>query len=260
MDLEDWYTACTEIPRVVPNDLTQISMAPLGDGRAMVVCREEDDAVNAYTDYASERWLILSLTSSGELERERIPGPPTPDGMVGIQLATLGDVVVAYGGGQFKYLEWGSGPCWFMAVYTIATGEWETIPPTKGPSIDMPHVFTSGDTLVVVGGYKKNGFAYGTWEWSVETRVWRHCGRCPVTVTSSDVGGLLGSAYHLLTDDRHLTFANKTWETAHKVEKRRVLLSAPLYGRHMLVVTCSHDFKILERGDIRCQIFDSVSQ
>ncbi|GCA62083.1 hypothetical protein KIPB_001100 [Kipferlia bialata] len=260
MDLEDWYTACTEIPRVVQGGaISHLSMATLGDNGAMLVYREDDDDEDAYPDSAEERWLILSLTHNGEVERETIPGPPNPGGVVGMQLARVGDVVVAYGGGEWDMYEEWYKPHWFMAAYTIATGDWETIPYTKGPSIGMPHVFSTGDALVVVGGYEDD-MVYDTWEWSLESRVWAQSGRCPTEVFSGNVGVLLGSTYYLYTGACLLSYTNQRWQRLHDVDRYGAILAAPLYGNHMLVLTCQIDSIMVQESDLHYWIFDSVSQ
>ncbi|GCA62880.1 hypothetical protein KIPB_006371 [Kipferlia bialata] len=226
----------------------------------MLVYRDCDEDEDAYPDMAEAKWLILSLTNNGEVDRESIPGPDNPGGVVGMQLARVGDVVVAYGGGQWdSYEEWYK-PHRFMAVYTIATGEWETIPYTEGPSPGMPHVFSTGDALVVVGGYKENDMDYDTWEWSVESRVWTQCGRCPTEVYSGNVGVLLGSTYHLYTECCHLSYANQRWQRLHDVDGYGVFFATPLYGHNMLVITCPTGAIMVQESDLQYWIFDSVSQ
>ncbi|GIQ86101.1 hypothetical protein KIPB_007887, partial [Kipferlia bialata] len=71
-------------------------------------------------------------------------------------------------------------PCWFMHVYSIATGVWHEIPYVAGESPthrDFPLIFAVGDTLVLTGGFGRDegtGVSHlvDTWEWSVYTERW----------------------------------------------------------------------------------------
>ncbi|GIQ87209.1 hypothetical protein KIPB_009206 [Kipferlia bialata] len=151
-------------------------MASLGHNRAMLVSTDHtsDDATHAVSGGTPVAcWRILTLSPDRTIKSQRIPGPYNPNGMYGMQLERVGEVVVAYGG-----VLWGEDlvsmvPIWFMAVYSIDTGVWETIPRPEGSTSPTPsfhpYVFPLGDTLVVVRGSSDNG---ETWEWSLETREW----------------------------------------------------------------------------------------
>ncbi|GCA62339.1 hypothetical protein KIPB_002885 [Kipferlia bialata] len=125
-------------------------------------------------------WVILSVCGHS-ITTESIKGPSNPDYVYGMQLHRVGDTVVAYGGVAIL------SECdpWFMAVYCIATGEWETYPYPEGPpALSSTTAFSMGDTLVVTGypyeekeegeeeGEREGEAKRETWEWSVCTREW----------------------------------------------------------------------------------------
>ncbi|GCA64326.1 hypothetical protein KIPB_013942, partial [Kipferlia bialata] len=223
-------------------------------------------------------WRILTHPfDASELGRvDIVQGPEIPDDLMVVDLCRIQDVVVAYGGSKLS--DEGIVPFWFMAVYTISTGEWETIPYTEGECPvprSAPYVCTLSDRMVVLGGERKES-AEGrtpysdTWEWSVDTREWTQCEdipralagsvagvnmdviRVPVRDASSgDVSVLYsGGRYHLDTDP---------WQSRLGVETGSSVLDVPLYGQHRLVITMNSSAEPEAVSDLEYWIVDSVS-
>ncbi|GIQ83648.1 hypothetical protein KIPB_005000, partial [Kipferlia bialata] len=114
-----------------------------------------------------QKWRLLTLSPDRQVENEPIDGPSLPAGVFAVQIARVGELVVAFGG---KTLCSGVG-------YSILTGEWETVDDKQDEDIakaiaatgwgfsnltdrggknpvprDMPLVFGTDDCLVVCGG------------------------------------------------------------------------------------------------------------
>ncbi|GCA64775.1 hypothetical protein KIPB_015355 [Kipferlia bialata] len=101
-----------------------------------------------------------------------IPGPPNPDGVYNTEIVRIGSSIVAYGGLLGRHTR---TPAWFMAVYSIDSGEWESIPHIEGHSpvpTSMPAIGCKGDSLLVSNGYSKTTGWTEDMEWSVNRREW----------------------------------------------------------------------------------------
>ncbi|GCA61978.1 hypothetical protein KIPB_000346 [Kipferlia bialata] len=166
--------------------MRDLSLAPIGDGQVLA-CYTESEKLGRLLYLPVPKWTILSLSldrSSGCLATEKIEGPINPEGVYRMKLHRVGDTVVAYGGFAPRVEEgrYRSHPAWYMAVYSISTGEWETCPYVEGivpPIFDTPASFSMGDTLVVAGTPPGEGlitlegeYTSSTWEWSVYSRAW----------------------------------------------------------------------------------------
>ncbi|GIQ90014.1 hypothetical protein KIPB_012651, partial [Kipferlia bialata] len=181
-----WYTDCTVLEGLecpyTEDGAEFITAVSLGNNTAMLAFMRDvtPDSDDTYTP--REEWYIVSLSRypASSIEYSRIPGPRNPEGVVGMKLVRVGDVVVAYGGRVFgprsdPFEQ--HPPHWYMAVYTIATGVWENIPyeegcmplPAHGPTL-----FAVEDTLVVAGGTPSGegrDTSYDTHEWCLSTSL-----------------------------------------------------------------------------------------
>ncbi|GCA63022.1 hypothetical protein KIPB_007368 [Kipferlia bialata] len=102
----------------------RVSMAMLGNNKAMVVS-------TIRRSVGWQTWSIMSLVHNHTVSFTPIPGPPNPEGVHNTQIVRVGGAIVAYGG-VLDIQE--QRPAWFMAVYAIDSGEWESIPFIEGQS------------------------------------------------------------------------------------------------------------------------------
>ncbi|GCA64215.1 hypothetical protein KIPB_013610, partial [Kipferlia bialata] len=211
--------------------VTQVSMASLGDNTAMVVA-----TMHAMGDW--QTWSIMSVHHDHSVTFTPIPGPPNPEGVYKTQIERIGGSIVAYGGLLGRHPE---RPAWLMAVYSIDSGEWESVPYIEGyspvPTI-MHAIGCKGDSFLVSQGL--SGLT-GTrdWtedmEWSVNTREW-----------SSSTFECSGERSAL-------------WEVSDSDDGKAV--NVALYGNHRICVSQGcHSATDGVSGFVRCWILDAVSQ
>ncbi|GIQ84551.1 hypothetical protein KIPB_006065 [Kipferlia bialata] len=270
---EPWYTDCTVLPGVGDDEeeaVYDIGMASLGHNTAMM-CYQVDLGTEGYVP--KEKWFILSLTPDRTIDIQRIPGPPNPQGVYSMQLVRVGDAVVAYGGHTLNPIEAereeydDSIPRWFMAVYTIATGEWESVPYTEGDLSPEPLcwscLFGIGNTLVVVGGNQHPPDVVSpmlTWEYSLDTRQWTRCMDCPRAMSSKTSGATFHGTHHIYSD-AHLAYKDRKW-TKTPIDMGdptvRTLLAVPLYGHNQLMAVTKWCRKT-SKGVQRFYLCDPVS-
>ncbi|GCA62133.1 hypothetical protein KIPB_001461 [Kipferlia bialata] len=176
-----------------------------------------------------------------------------------VELCRIQDMVVVFGVSK-QVREDEDVPIWLMAVYTIATGAWETIPYVEGKSPVprlSPHVCALSDRLVVIGGIEPDSSDsdiqetyYDAWEWSVYSRQWTQCSAdCPKSLEGGNagvncdvihmpVGG--GDGTVLYSGGRYLLDTDP-WESCLGVDGGFCLLDVPLYGQHRLIITNTLD-------------------
>ncbi|GIQ83016.1 hypothetical protein KIPB_004259 [Kipferlia bialata] len=109
-------------------------------------------------DDMSQRWMVLTLNDEKSIDTQSISGPSNPEGVFGMSLTRVGEVVVAYGGNAMKGTNATFQYAWFMAVYSIDTAEWKALPYIEGVCPQprkFPITFAVGDCLVVTGGWSK---------------------------------------------------------------------------------------------------------
>ncbi|GCA62084.1 hypothetical protein KIPB_001101 [Kipferlia bialata] len=223
------------------------------------------------TDDVSQHWTILTLDPLARtISSQEVDGPANPDGVCSIRLTRVGDVVVAYGGivfseqGDPKWLNGILAPKfhWFMALYSIATDEWETLPYTPGDPTELVSLFAIEDTLMGVSGTSHAStsvLTLTTWEWSLGTRAWTYhrqthhnCHMCDFKNPASTQG----DTHFIFSHNCTLRYKSGTWERTDHMwpvypeadgTHYFVAIATPLYGRNQLLVTqvTSDDDEIL---------------
>ncbi|GIQ87646.1 hypothetical protein KIPB_009725 [Kipferlia bialata] len=230
-----WFTDCKVLPGIGKRLFDRIdhSVASIGHNQALLAYSCGDEPV--------EQFAILSLTEGGTIHTQSVPGPPNPDGVGGMRLYRVGEVVVAYGGSVSSEGQRGEEPCWYMAVYYIDTDEWETLPYVQWKCPfprRRPRVFSVGDTLVVAGGWgKTTARLEDYWEWSLETRLWRQMSGCPI---GEHAGATHGTSHHIYSLTRHYTYiaTRRVWSTEKcHIPGGSPVFSLSLYGECQLLAT-----------------------
>eukprot|EP00704_Kipferlia_bialata_P013523 g13523.t1 len=271
-----WFTDAKEFDLGSP---TILAAASLGCNRVLLVSKDY------WSDLERCEWRILTLTeecnhsdAAHPVHLETVPGPTLPDGLLDMTLCRIQDVVVAYG--WMRLVEGDYIPVWFMTVYSISTGEWETIPYAEGecpvPRL-TPQVCALSDRLVVIGGCGPVSedreecptLYFDTWEWSVYSREWTHRGAdCPRQLIGG-AAGVIGDVIHALADagGETVQYSNgryrletDTWRSWLGVEAGFCLLDVPLHGQHRLIITnILHDDPVIAAQSLKYWIVDAVS-
>ncbi|GCA62918.1 hypothetical protein KIPB_006612 [Kipferlia bialata] len=234
--------------------------------------------------YVSGHFSIISVFTDRAVNREDINGPWDDRTVEQITLVRVSDCVVAVG---IECCPETKVDSVVMAVYSIATAEWEDVPIGAAwpPVRYHPVVFGLGGAVVLTGGVRDSSDdkeasdpdtdpdtdLCDTWEWSLATREWSRTEDCPISLMAHDSSGtVVSDTYHVycLEDPTHLQFSNGKWQSEYdpytwepfndngEICRR---MGVPLLGHHQLDITQVGDGDYPDLSPPKCWLRDYVS-